>query len=578
MRVFNTIQAKLTVGAPNDQYEQEADRVAEQVMSTPDSAVQQTLQREAMPEEELQTKPLGNSIQREAMPEEEEELQTKPLAATITPLVQREAIPEEEELQTKPLGNSIQREALPEEEEELQTKPLGNSIQREAMPEEEEEIQTKRSPDAGFQADSNLQSRLNSSQGGGSSLSDEVCAFMEPRFGADFSQVRVHTGNESVPMNQDLNARAFTHKQNVYFGAGKYDPGSNAGKELLAHELTHVVQQTGNVQSQVQRRPTTVPAPFIGGSPFNDSSVTFTPRGAVLISGTETSSSGFSSGDNDSVQIRAGTKGIVQLNVGISVFEDNMLINERWKQSFYVNWGVSADRSGNITIEQTPMVTVNPRDGSITQSALQSVNPLQGSNHVMVNPMVQGASQTGGISVGVGMETNFPSSFIQKPFKLNVEVTNIQTPEGIVTIGPIHSLRNHEVLFERPRQRRVSTTQEGQLISWYNSLNKLAKDQIQVGGEPISLEGHASTTGDPAKNRELSNYRMEAVQRILSQFAGNRANFNARSVGEYQATTGDNIETAEERKVVVSVWEQVSEGESPVGGTPNSAGSAPSSP
>jgi hypothetical protein len=71
------MQAKLTIGEPNDQYEQEADRTAAQVMSMPDSAVQQSVQREMAPEEE--------------------ELQMKPLAAGITPLVQRESLPEEEE-------------------------------------------------------------------------------------------------------------------------------------------------------------------------------------------------------------------------------------------------------------------------------------------------------------------------------------------------------------------------------------------------------------------------------------------------------------------------------------------------
>ncbi|MEH1886507.1 eCIS core domain-containing protein [Nostoc sp.] len=252
-------QTKLTVGAPNDMYEQEADRVADQVMSMPDG--KGSMQRETMPEEEeeIQTKTLGNSIQRETMLEEEEEIQTKTLAATIAPLVQREVMPEEEEeIQTKTLGNSIQREVMPEEEEELQTKTLGNgTLQREAMPEEEEEIQTKSFPDAGFQAESNLENRLSSSQGGGSALPDEVRSFMEPRFGADFSQVRVHTGGEAVQMNRELNAQAFTHKQDVYFGAGKA-PGKDA---LTAHELTHVVQQTGNIQtseslnqSSVQRK------------------------------------------------------------------------------------------------------------------------------------------------------------------------------------------------------------------------------------------------------------------------------------------------------------------------------------
>ena len=204
--------------------------MASQVMAMPDSA----LQRETAPEEQ-----------------EKEEIQTKPLADAITPLVQRSEIPqEEEEVQTKALDNAtIQREAMPEEEE-AQTKPISASIQRYNLPEEQEEIQTKpelqRSTDGSFQAGSNVESQLNSSKGGGSPLSDEVRGFMEPRFGADFSSVRVNTGNQAVQMNQELGAQAFTHGSDVYFGAGK-SPGNN---ELTAHELTHVVQQTGLLQQK----------------------------------------------------------------------------------------------------------------------------------------------------------------------------------------------------------------------------------------------------------------------------------------------------------------------------------------
>ncbi|MCY7272251.1 MAG: DUF4157 domain-containing protein [Phormidesmis sp. CAN_BIN44] len=91
---------------------------------------------------------------------------------------------------------------------------------------------------------------MNGSKGGGEPLSGEVRSFMEPRFGADFSQVRVHTGSEAVQMNRDLNAQAFTHKQDVYFGAGKF-PAKDA---LTAHELTHVVQQTGQqMEPRLQR-------------------------------------------------------------------------------------------------------------------------------------------------------------------------------------------------------------------------------------------------------------------------------------------------------------------------------------
>jgi peptidoglycan hydrolase-like protein with peptidoglycan-binding domain/LysM repeat protein len=204
-----SVQPKLAIGQPNDQYEQEADRVADQVMSMPDSAVQQPVQREAMPEDEG--------------------VQTKPLAASITPLVQREAMPEAEEpVQAKAITDTLQHEAMPEEED-VQMKP---SLQRKG--------------DGSLQAGGNLESQLNSSKGRGSPLPEEVRTFMEPRFGADFSQVRVHTGSEAIQMNQDLNAHAFTHKQDVYFGAGK-TPGKDA---LTAHELTHIVQQSGAAQTK----------------------------------------------------------------------------------------------------------------------------------------------------------------------------------------------------------------------------------------------------------------------------------------------------------------------------------------
>jgi hypothetical protein len=247
------VQPKLTVGAPNDQYEQEADRVADQVMSMPDQATQ-PIQREAAPEEdELQTKLLAASItplvQREAMPEEEE-IQTKSLGHSA---LQREEMPEEEEpLQAKLTTGSLQREEMAAEEEDLQMKAI-DSIQREDMP-EEEEIQTKpslqRASDGSLQAGSSIESRLNSSKGGGSPLSDEVRSFMEPRFGADFSEVKVHTDAQADQLNRSVQARAFTTGQDVFFRQGEYNPGSRGGQELIAHELTHVVQQNGDVQQK----------------------------------------------------------------------------------------------------------------------------------------------------------------------------------------------------------------------------------------------------------------------------------------------------------------------------------------
>jgi hypothetical protein len=83
-------------------------------------------------------------------------------------------------------------------------------------------------------------------RGGGQALDSAARAQMEPAMGADFSGVRVHTGGQADTLNRNLSARAFTTGQDIFFKQGEYSPGSSSGRELLAHELTHVVQQGGD--------------------------------------------------------------------------------------------------------------------------------------------------------------------------------------------------------------------------------------------------------------------------------------------------------------------------------------------
>ena len=99
---------------------------------------------------------------------------------------------------------------------------------------------------AGFEAGAGIEQRLAANTGGGSPLPAEVRAYMEPRFGSDFSGVRLHTGGEAAQLNRAVSAQAFTHGQDIYLGEGKSNFQSSQGKQLLAHELTHVVQQTSN--------------------------------------------------------------------------------------------------------------------------------------------------------------------------------------------------------------------------------------------------------------------------------------------------------------------------------------------
>ncbi|MCC6454542.1 MAG: alpha/beta fold hydrolase [Caldilineaceae bacterium] len=91
-------------------------------------------------------------------------------------------------------------------------------------------------------------------QGRGQPLDPTVRSHMEQNFGVDFSKVRVHTNGESDQLNRILDARAFTTGQDIFFQRNAYRPHSGSGTQLLAHELTHVVQQTGGAGGQVQRK------------------------------------------------------------------------------------------------------------------------------------------------------------------------------------------------------------------------------------------------------------------------------------------------------------------------------------
>src|SRR5262245_2998748 len=95
------------------------------------------------------------------------------------------------------------------------------------------------------EASQDIEDCLHALQGSGRPLPPGVRAQMESSFEADFSGVRVHTGGEAVQLNRGLQAQAFTQGQHIYFGEGAFNPGTATGQQLLAHELTHVVQQTG---------------------------------------------------------------------------------------------------------------------------------------------------------------------------------------------------------------------------------------------------------------------------------------------------------------------------------------------
>lgn len=244
---FNpSIQAKLNMGKPGDQYEVEADKMADQVVSK--SGKENTVHKK----------------------EGEEEVQQKPLASSITPLVQKMEASEDEVAQTKlqrkedeePVQMKEDEEVVQskEEEEPIQAKEdeevqaKCNDCEKEGVQKkEEDEVQAKSNSQP--QQKNSIESKLRNGSGGGK-MDVNTRGEMEQGFGSDFGNVNIHTDSEAAQMSQNIGAQAFTHGNDIYFNKGKYNPNSKEGKHLLAHELTHTIQQKGMVQKKVQKKPT----------------------------------------------------------------------------------------------------------------------------------------------------------------------------------------------------------------------------------------------------------------------------------------------------------------------------------
>ncbi len=231
------IQTALEVSQPGDALELEADRVADHVLRSAAPAPRMNAGSDAR-------------IDREADKEEqdtEEEYAPNHNSLVVQAMLQRmcaKCDAEEDREEETPPGK-LQRQAL--------------VVQRECgdCSEEEEEEQVQREaatpgPTAAA-ATPRFQAALSSARAsGGEALPSAVRGFMEPRFGQDFRGVRVHRDAAASELTERVHAKAFTVGKDVFFRRGHFEPNSEQGKRLIAHELTHVVQQREGMRS-VQR-------------------------------------------------------------------------------------------------------------------------------------------------------------------------------------------------------------------------------------------------------------------------------------------------------------------------------------
>ena len=218
------IQTKLEVSQPGDPSEEEADRVADTVMRLPEPTISRH------PLVSSHSTPLPQRACDQC--EKEEAVHPK---STGVPLAVRE---DDEEKET------VHRACAACEEELVQQK---NS--------EDEEEAVPRSAEVGVKGPtsppvSTLASSIRGMNGRGSPLPEVTRSFFETRFATDFSHVRVHTDSQAAETAKSINAKAFTVGPNIAFAHGQYAPESGPGKHLLAHELTHTVQQQSHASSQ----------------------------------------------------------------------------------------------------------------------------------------------------------------------------------------------------------------------------------------------------------------------------------------------------------------------------------------
>lgn len=169
------------------------------------------------------------------------------MADQISPLIQRQAEPEEEKkepVQAKLAESTV----LQRQEEEPGEKEV-----------EEEPVQTNANPGQTPTVTTSLASRIKSLKVSGQPLPKSIRNYFEPRFGINFSKVRIHSDPKAADAAKSMNAKAFTIGNNVMFGKGQYSPETLSGKRLLIHELTHVVQQSTDTTLKIQRQPVEVP-------------------------------------------------------------------------------------------------------------------------------------------------------------------------------------------------------------------------------------------------------------------------------------------------------------------------------
>ncbi|WP_150048158.1 eCIS core domain-containing protein [Methylomonas rhizoryzae] len=276
------LKRKMAVSQPSDPEEKEADKVAKEVSragksggeeeakedkkmisSKPVPSAQRLMRRvnraAAQQNEEKQQEPAAKRVRRSVETEDKEEQPVQRLfrkgkedMEQAARRLRRAAQPAQAEQETKPAAAAkLRRSADKAGEEQQEVKAQARLFRAEAEAEEQQAAETGAGGQDGVEQE--IEQRIENTRGKGDPLPEAVRKDMEQQFGQDFSAVVIHNDAEAAELCKNLNARAFTVGDDIYFAPGEFAPETESGRDLLAHELTHTLQQGMQVSRKIYR-------------------------------------------------------------------------------------------------------------------------------------------------------------------------------------------------------------------------------------------------------------------------------------------------------------------------------------
>jgi len=396
--------------------------------------------------------------------------------------------------------------------------------------EEEKRIQRKGTDSATPAVDEGFESYVASLHGRGTVLSQSERDFFEPRFGYDFSNVRIHTGGDAAQSADRINALAYTAGTHIVFNTGQYRPGSENGKRLLAHELTHVVQQGGSmgaIQRQTARRvaPNVVQVEHEGESYRVTRILESRRRGS--------GSSGSIDADIDRTNItitikvcRDTTRGTVEL--GANIPESAMGVARRILDA--VSRGAIGDIEGVLEgVDVTPFIEVLvARSGQFSITArgevtvgLEGVTGGAGSLGIRIGPLdigIRGEGDDegwmlgGNIAVTPGRtDETFECTSVPLSVRLVCEKWHEASPYEITVPVPYRDTQNRFIYFDYA-SASIDRARSAQMLTEVTTL-------LQEGYRVTRVTGHTSPEGPMQRGRRFEGNEQLGQSRATAALA-----------------------------------------------------------